>query len=398
VLVDGALRAGEAEVSSMTRRYGPILAVVLALVAGRADAGDIKIGLANPLTGPLAGSGERNRTAIGLAIRRINAEGGVLGREVALVTADDACGTDQAAAAALELIKAGVVVVVGHLCSHSSLVAAAVYEAAGLPMISPDSTHPRLTEEGRLNVFRLGGRDDDQGRIAGDWLAAQTDPSLVAIVHDGSTYGKGLAERTRARLREHGVQERLFAAYPPAAADYLVLVAAVRRTGARRLYVGGYGPDAGRILRTARDQGYAVQMVGGDGLGTQEFRTAAAAAGDGTVFTARPDLRAEPEAGNVLDAFRALGLGDLPSGLGAYAGVQVWAEAARRAGTTSPAVVAERIRRGRFTTVLGPVAFDAKGDLVGAGWQWYQWRGGSVRPLDAHIVVGQRRASTSPAR
>jgi branched-chain amino acid transport system substrate-binding protein len=382
----------------MTRRYGPIVALVLALVAGRAEAGDIKIGLANPLTGPLAGSGERNRTAVGLAVQRINADGGVLGREVSLVTADDACGTDQAAAAALELIMAGVVVIVGHLCSHSSLVAAAVYEAAGLPMISPNSTHPRLTEEGRRNVFRLVGRDDDQGRIAGDWLAAQADPALVAIVHDGSTYGRGLAERTRARLREHGVRERLFAAYPPAAADYLELVAAVRRTGARRLYVGGYGPDAGRILRTARDQGYAVRMVGGDGLSTREFWTAAADAGDGTVFTARPDPRAEPEARNVLDAFSALGLGDLPSGLGAYAGVQVWAEAARRAGTTSPAAVGERIHRGRFPTVLGAVAFDAKGDLVGAGWQWYQWRDANVWPLDGHMVVGQRRAPTPPAR
>jgi branched-chain amino acid transport system substrate-binding protein len=376
----------------MDRRYVLVLVLALALVGARLHAEEVKIGLANPFSGPMAASGERNRVAAELAVQHINAEGGVLGHDVKLATADDGCGTDQAAAAALELIKAGVRVVVGHLCSHSSLIAAAVYEAAALPMISPGSTHPRLTEEGRLNIFRLVGRDDEQGRIAGNWLAAQPDAVRVAIIHDGSTYGKGLAEQTRERLWELGITELLFAAYLPGATDYRALVADVQRTGARLLYVGGYGPDAGRILRDARDSGYAVRMVGGDGLGSEEFWAAAGTAGSGTVFTARPDPRNQPDAQNVLAAFRALGLGELPSGLGAYAAVQIWAEAAKRAGTLNPAAVVERIHRGRFRTVLGPVAFDGKGDLVGAGWQWYQWRGGGYWPLNDCMVVGQYRA------
>ena len=379
----------------MPSRYVPILMVAVGLLGGRADAGDARIGLANPFTGPLALSGERNRTAMGLAVQNINAEGGVLGRDAALVAVDDGCGTDRAAAAALELVKAGVSFVVGHLCSHSSLVAAAVYEAAMVPMMSPDSTHPRLTEEGRTNVFRLGGRDDDQGRIAGNWLAAQPDASRIAIIHDGSTYGKGLAERTRARLRALGVIELLFGRYTAAAADYRALINEVRRTGARLLYIGGYGPDAGRILRTARDNGYDVRLVGGDGLVNQAFWDAAGPDANGTVFTARPDARHAPEAQNALAAFRAVGMGEMPAGLGAYAAVQIWAEAARRAGTLDPATLAETIRDGRFKTVLGPVAFDAKGDLVGAGWQWYQWRDGGYWPLNDRVAAGERPAGGS---
>jgi branched-chain amino acid transport system substrate-binding protein len=248
-------------------------------------------------------------------------------------------------------------------------------------MMSPESTHPMLTEEGRANVFRLIGRDDDQGRMAGDWLASRRPPRGIGIVHDGSTYGKGLAMQTRARLREDGVREALFAEYVPGAADYGPLVEQVREAGIGLLYVGGYGPDAGRIVRTARDQGSSLQLVGGDGLEMEEFWTVAGPAGEGAIFTARRDASAEPAAVNVLAAFDAMGLGRLPSGLGAYAAVQIWAEAAERAGTVDPAKVTQALHRGRFASVLGRVAFDTKGDVEGAVWQWQIWHNGSYAPL-----------------
>ena len=108
----------------MSRSFGRLLMVAAALLALPASAGEIRIGLANPLTGPLAASGQRNRVAVELAIRALNQDGGVLGQPLKLVAVDDGCGTDRAAAAALELVEAGVRFVVGHLCSHSSLMAA----------------------------------------------------------------------------------------------------------------------------------------------------------------------------------------------------------------------------------------------------------------------------------
>jgi branched-chain amino acid transport system substrate-binding protein len=306
----------------------------------------------------------------------------VLGRRVELMAVDDACGTQQAVTAAMDLVAAGVTYVVGHRCSHSSLMAAPVYEDAGIPMMSPDSTHPLLTDEGRANVFRLIGRDDEQGRIAGDWLAARRPRAPTGIVHDDSTYGRGLATYTRDRLRRTGTREALFTAYAPGANDYGALAAQVRRAGIGLLYVGGYGPDAGHIVKAARAQSSALQLVGGDGLEMDEFWTVAGPAGDGTIFTARPDLSHEPGAQEVLEAFRARGLAPNPTGLGAYAAVEIWAEAAARAGSVESGAVIEALHRGRFDSVLGRIAFDTKGDVDGgAAWQWQIWQDGSYRPL-----------------
>ena len=176
------------------------------LVPPKLAAAEIRIGFASALSGPYAATGTRYRAAVEVAVEQLNRDGGLLGQPVRVITADDACGVEQAEAAAHALVDAGVGFVVGHLCSHSSLVAAAVYEAAGVPMLSTTSSHPRLTEEGRGNVFRLIGRDDRQGQIAGDFLAERWPRGKIAILDDGSTYGAGLADQTRRRLRERGVQ------------------------------------------------------------------------------------------------------------------------------------------------------------------------------------------------
>ena len=156
-------------------------------------------------------------------------------------------------------------------------------------MLTTTASHPRLTEEGRGNVFRLIGRDDRQGQIAGDFLAERWPRGKIAILDDGSTYGAGLADQTRRRLRERGVSEALDASYPPGADDYADLVEKMQRAGIEVAYVGGYGPDAARIVRTARQRGDDVQLIGGHGLGMPEFWTIAGKAGAGTIFTGRRD-------------------------------------------------------------------------------------------------------------
>jgi branched-chain amino acid transport system substrate-binding protein len=372
----------------MCRRILLMFLLALALAPPRDAAAEIRIGFAYPLSGSLAASGERNRIAAAMAVRDLNREGGVLGEKLALIVADDACGIEQAVAAARKLIDAGVRLVVGHACSHSSLMAAGIYDAADVLMISPSSTHPRLTEEGRGNVFRLIGRDDEQGDLAGDLLADRFAEEKIAILHDGSVYGEGLAAQTRHRLRQRGVGEALYGAYQPGAMDYATLVARLRQAGVDVLYIGGYGPDAGRILRTARERGDDLQMIGGDGLGMDEFWMAAGAAGKGTIFSDLRDASALPDAAAVLARFEDWGLEPRTNGLGAYAAVQVWAQAVERAGSAEPAAVAAMLRRGRFESVLGKIAFDDKGDLEGAAWQWQVWRNGRSMPLD-HLLARQ---------
>lgn len=357
----------------------PLVALILA-ASGPGEA-EVRIGFANPLSGPYAVSGHRNLVAVETAVRDLNRNGGVLGQQVELVTADDRCGLEQALEAASSLVEADVDMVVGHMCSHSSLLAAGLYEAADVVMISPSSTHPRLTEEGRANVFRLIGRDDRQGMLAGDFLAAHWARERIAILHDGTTYGEGLAAETRQRLEERGVSEVIYDAYVPGQHDYQPLVDRLRQARIEILYVGGAGPDAALILRTARMQGYRLRLVGGDGLGMDEFWTVAGAAGEGTIFSRRRAGRSTPETAAVLKEFENRGLGTRPGGIGAYAAVQVWAKAVERAGTDQFRVLTNMLRRGRFETVLGPVSFDAKGDLKGAGWEWHVWTEGNYVPF-----------------
>jgi branched-chain amino acid transport system substrate-binding protein len=121
---------------AMRRHLGLVLAVATVFGAGEARAAEARIGFAGALSGPYSATGARYHTAVEVAVEQLNRDGGVLGKPVRVITADDACGVEQAEAAAHELVEAGVGFVVGHLCSHSSLVAAAVYEAAGVPMLS----------------------------------------------------------------------------------------------------------------------------------------------------------------------------------------------------------------------------------------------------------------------
>ncbi len=359
-----------------------LLAVWLTLAGDPASAAaEIAIGLANPLSGPFAASGSRNLLAARTAVQHLNANGGVLGESVRLVSVDDQCGMAEAIHAAERLVGAGVAVVVGHMCSHSSLLAAAIYDIAGIIMISPDSTHPRLTEEGRPNVFRLIGRDDLQAVESADFIAARWPRRRIAIVHDGSLYGQELALRTRRALEHRKVEVALVAQYEPGQPSYSSLVERLSDAGTELLYIGGYGPDAGRIAVDARAAGLDLQLIGGDGLGMDEFWSTAGEAGSGTIFStfALPDDEAQVE----VPAEQQTVLADFAAGgLGAYAAIEVWAEAATRAQTLDTRSVIRFLHYDHFDTVRGGVRFDEKGDLKNAAWTWQVWREGRKVPLD----------------
>ena len=245
--------------------------------------------MAGPLTGPNAWLGEQTERGVTLAVADLNAAGGVLGQQVEVVTADDYCDGEQAIAAANKLVAVGVAFVAGHPCSGAAIPASEVHAAAGILMISNAATNPMLTERGLDNVFRVVGRDDQQGTIAGNYLAERWGDKSIAIVHDGETYGRGLAEETKRQLNARGVQEVLFSEITPGNADYGGLVAKLSAIGADVVYYGGYAPEAGLIIRQARNAGDDVQLVVGDGVGTEDFWLVAGPAGAGTLMTTWPD-------------------------------------------------------------------------------------------------------------
>ncbi|HEU4499712.1 MAG TPA: branched-chain amino acid ABC transporter substrate-binding protein, partial [Sphingomicrobium sp.] len=250
---------------------------------------DIPIGFSTPLTGPHAWVGEPHLAGTELAVADLNAKGGILGEPLRLVLVDDGCDAELAPLAAQKLVSEAVAVAFGATCSGAAIPASDIYRRAGVLMVEAGATNPRLTEDKDGHVFRIVGRDDRQGAMAGDYLADRWSDSPIAIVHDGSAFSLGLAEEVKKRLNQRSISEAVFAAYQPEALDYSALLDQLRTAAIEVLYLGGYSPDAGLIIRQARDRGYGVQLVAGDALPTGEFWLVAGPAGEGTLFTSFSD-------------------------------------------------------------------------------------------------------------
>jgi len=295
-----------------------------------------------------------------------------------MVEADDYCDGEQAVAAANKLVAAGVAAVFGHPCSGAAIPASRVYSDAGLLMISNRATNPKLTEQGFRNVFRVVGRDNVQGQIAGDLLAERWGNQLIAILHDGRACGKGLAEETKKRLNERGIAEAIFEAIEPGKVDYWDIVQKMRAMGVEVLYFGGHPHEAGLIIRQAREHGYELQLVGGDALVLEDFALIAGPASDGTLMTSPPEPL-NPKAAE----FAAKAPGSLRPSFEIYAVFQVWAQAVEKAGTIATEAVAEALRSHEFHTILGTIGFDGKGDVIGHEiFVWYVWKKGKYGAAD----------------
>lgn len=336
---------------------------------------DIKIGIAGSLSGSALPAGEQQEVGATSAIAELNANGGLFGEEIVATSVDDACEPEQAKAAARKLVTEEVIFVVGHVCSGASLAATKIYEDAGIVMISPASTNPRVTENGHGNVFRVIGRDDQQGIIAGNFLADNYANKRIAIIHDGQAYGLGLAEFTKHQLNERGVAEVLFEGFTPDQSDYKELVDKLVAASIDVVYGGGYQGDLGIILRQAKKELPNLQLVGGDSLTNSEFLEIAGEVAEGTYLTFGPDIRLEPRAASVVASIRENDAYE-PAGytLYSYAAVQAWAQAVHQAGSLDSVAVIEALKSGTFDTVLGNIGFDDKGDVTGvSAFVWYKW-------------------------
>ncbi|TIU09944.1 MAG: branched-chain amino acid ABC transporter substrate-binding protein, partial [Mesorhizobium sp.] len=235
---------------------------------------------------------------------------------------------------------------------------------------------------GRANVFRVIGRDDAQGTVAGNYLADHWADKKIAILHDRTTYGKGLADETRKQLNQRGVTEAIYEAYDPGKTDYSSEIAALEATDIAVLYLGGRYDAAALMLRAAHDRGYALQLVSGDAMSTEEFGLIAGPAAEGTLFTFVPDPRRNPEAALVVEQFRSENFEPEGYTLLSYGAVQVWARAVEKAGSLEPQAVVASLRNNQFETVLGRIDFDDKSDLTTQSWVWYVWRSGAYVPAE----------------
>ncbi|MGK9230761.1 branched-chain amino acid ABC transporter substrate-binding protein [Inquilinus limosus] len=360
-------------------RLNRVLMVGVALAAlGSAPAwADVKIGLGAPLTGPNAAMGEQLKRGTDAAVKALNDAGGVNGEKIVVVYGDDASDPRQGVAAANELVGEGVVAVIGHYNSSVSIPASAIYAEEGIVQITPASTNPQLTEQGQKTTFRTCGRDDQQGDVAGAFIAEKFKGRNVAVIHDQTTYGKGLADATKAAMNKAGLTEKMYEGITVGERDFSAIVSKMKQAGIDLIYFGGLHNEAGLILRQAREQGLNAQFVSGDGIVTQEFWQITGEAGQGTLMTFAAEQRNNPAAKEAVAKFRAEGYEPEGYTLLTYAAVQAWAQAATKAKSFDGPKVAEALHDGsKYSTVIGDLSFDAKGDLTKSDYVFYIWNSG----------------------
>ena len=356
-----------------------VLAVTLASAAAQAQ---IRIATVGPMTGSYAAVGAQMKAGAEQAVADINKAGGVNGQQLVLEVGDDACDPRQAVSVANQMASRKVAVVAGHYCSGSSIPASKVYAEEGVLQISPASTNPAYTDKGSWNTFRVCGRDDQQGLVAGKYLATTFKGKKIAILHDNSAYGKGLADETKKSLNANGATEALYAAYTPGERDYSAIVSRMKQAGIDVIYVGGYHTETGLIARQAKEQGMNITMVGGDSLVTNEFWQISGPAGENTLMTFPSDPRKRPTATSVVAEFKAKGFDPEGYTLYTYGAIQIWAEAAKKAKSIDGKKVADTLKGGQaWDSVLGPISFDRKGDITTADYVFYVWKNGNYSEL-----------------
>jgi branched-chain amino acid transport system substrate-binding protein len=350
--------------------------------AGAANA-QIKIGVGGPITGPNAAFAAQLKNGAEQAAEDINAAGGINGQKIQIVVGDDVSDPKQGVSVANKFVSDGVKWVVGHFNSGVSIPTSDVYEEAGIVQVSPASTNPKFTDNGKWNTHRTCGRDDQQGIVAGSYLADKFKGKKVAIVHDKTPYGKGLADETQKAMNSKGLKEVMYEGVNTGEKDYSALVSKLKQANVDVVYFGGLHTEAGLIIRQMRDQGLNAPMMSGDGIVSSEFVSIAGPGAEGTLMTFSPDPRKNPNAQEVVKKFRAKGFEPEAYTLYSYAAVQVLADAAKQASSIDGKKVAETIRSGKpFKTVIGDLSFDKKGDITRPDYVMYVWKKGPDGKID----------------
>jgi branched-chain amino acid transport system substrate-binding protein len=349
-----------------------------AALAGASPAfADVVIGVALPRTGAVAAIGDQVANGVIAAAKAINDRGGVLGQKLVLDIQDDVCDPKQAVSVANKFVQSGVKLVVGHVCSGASIVASDTYAENGIIMMTPASNSARLTDRGLPGIFRVCGRDDQQGQIAAKIIAERYGTKKIAILHDNTPFSRGLADATKANLNKAGVSEVLFNSIAPGERDYTAVITRLKSAGVDLVYYGGYHQEMGALVRQAADQGYRTQWFATSGIASKEFAAIAGPAGDGVLMTFNPDPRKREEAAGIVGAFKAQGIDPEGFTLYGYAAVQALAQAVDKAKTADPKAVEQALKTQRFDLVLGQVGFDMKGDITAPGYVLYVWKGGA---------------------
>lgn len=339
----------------------------------------IKIGVAGAHSGDLASYGLPTVKAAELVIEKINANGGLLKKQVVLVIEDDVCKPEVAANTASKLVGENVVAVIGHICSGATKSALGIYKDSKIVCISPSATNPPLTQSGDYpNFFRTIASDDAQAQLEVDFVLNNLKLKKIAILHDKGDYGKGFAEFAKGFLEASGNAEVvLFEGITPGAVDYTAVVNKIKSSGAEAVIFGGYHPEASKIVSQMRKKKMDTVFLSEDGVKDDTFIKVAGEFAEGVYATGPKDTSQNPLAIQAVKEHKDK-YNEEPGAffINAYSAALALVNAIEKAKSTEYDKIVNALRSEQVETPLGTISFDEKGDAIGVGFSVYQVKGG----------------------
>lgn len=342
-------------------------ALVGHLLAFGAHADPLAVGVAAPVSGAAELLGRQIEAGAKLAAHA---------HETELTIADDGCTAAGGEAAARRFAQARAQAVIGFLCMEALEAAAPILKDAGIPVIAIGVRNDSLTDRRERTgwpVFRLGPRGDDERNAVASLLTRLWKDAHFAIVDDGTIYGRELAETLRAQAEQAALKPVFVDTFRPGLENQIALVGRLKRAGATHVFVGGDAEDIAIMGRDAVTLEAGITFAGGEALRAPSGDVALAA---GTLMIALPEW-AEVADPKILEAFRANGAIAEGYALPAYAAVQMI-----RAAVGGSQPLEEALSGRDFATVIGPIRFDAKGDLTQNPYRLFRFDGQRFMPAE----------------
>jgi branched-chain amino acid transport system substrate-binding protein len=380
--------------AAMTRIPALIVAIVLVAASGcgedkKATASgkvSVVIGSVAPLTGGIAHLGKDNENGARLAIEEANAAGAKLdGKDVQfdLISLDDQADPKVGTTVAQKLVDAKVAGVVGHLNSGVTIPASAIYNGANppIPMITGSATNPKLTEQGFKNVFRVVGRDDQQGPAIANYLAATVHPKLVAVIDDATSYGEGLANEVEKTLAAAGVKVLPREKGTDKTTDWKAVLTKVKGHRPDAVFYGGMDATGGPLLRQGRELGIKAVFSFGDGSCTENMKQLAGEAADG-LLCSQAGIPPQAASKKFLDAYKKrFNTDPILYSPFTYDAANLLIAAMKKANSADPAKYLPELQKIDFNGATGRIAFDAKGDRSDAEMTIFTMKAGALTPI-----------------
>ena len=357
----------------MKNWHGPILLAALSLLvfAGgcgkSAPSNTIKVGEYASLHGTEAAFGQSSHKGTALAVEQINAAGGVLGKKIDLITEDNESKAGESATIVKKLItRDHVVAILGEVASGRSLEAAPICQENKIPMISPSSTNPKVTQTGDY-IFRVCFTDPFQGKLLAEFAKKTLKAKRIAMLNDvAAPYSVGLAQYFKEPFVADGGEIVAEQKYSGGDKDFKAQLTAIKADNPDAIFVPGYYTEVGLIVLQARQLGITVPIFGGDGWEAPQLAETAGSALDGTYYSTHYSPEdTSPLVQNFVKAFRERYNGETPDAMAAlgYDSAMVLADAIKRAGTTDSAKLRDAIAATKdLVCVTGKLTLDADRD------------------------------------